>query len=56
MTTNGSIVGESDTSGQDSGKCQSRGLYTAYGAQFMIGSCQTMIVVTKPISKNGWGP
>src|SRR6478736_4876682 len=43
---NGSTVGESDTSGQFSGQCQSCGLYTAYGAQFMMGSCHTIVVVT----------
>ena len=53
MTRNGSTVGESETSGQSSGQCQSSGLYTAYGDQFMIGSCQTISVVTMPISSTG---
>ena len=51
---NGSTVGESDTNGHVSGQCQSCGLYTAYGAQFMIGSCQTSNVVTSTISRIGW--
>ena len=49
----GSTVGDSLTSGQSSGKCQSCGLYTAYGAQFMIGSCQTIAVDASTISRYG---
>src|SRR4051812_26221281 len=51
---NGSTVGDIDTSGHVSGQCQSCGLYTAYGAQFMIGSCQINSVITVTISRTGW--
>jgi hypothetical protein len=44
MTMKGSTVGDSSTNGQSSGQCQSCGLYTANGDQFMIGSCQTIAV------------
>src|SRR4051794_37131246 len=50
---NGSTVGDSRISGQSSGQCQSCGLYTAYGAQFMIGSCQTIAVDAMAMSTNG---
>ena len=56
ITRNGSTVGDSDTSGQSSGQCHSCGLYTAYGDQFMIGSCQTITVQTMPINSTGCGP
>jgi hypothetical protein len=51
---NGSTVGDSDTRGQFTGQCHSWGLYTAYGAQFVIGSCQTIPVVARTISRMGW--
>ncbi len=53
MTTNGSTVGDSDTRGQVSGQCQSCGLYTAYGAQFMMGSCHTRVVQQMAMSRIG---
>src|SRR5581483_254080 len=50
---NGSTVGDSDTNGHVSGQCRNAGLYTAYGAQFMIGSCQMSRVITITISSTG---
>ena len=41
----GSTVGDIMIRDQDSGQCNSIGLYTAYGDQFMIGSCHTISVV-----------
>ena len=50
---NGSTVGDIMIRGQDSGQCNNIGLYTAYGDQFMIGSCHTISVVTRTISSTG---
>src|ERR1700712_4950393 len=49
----GSTVGDIMIRGQDSGQCNNAGLYTAYGDQFMIGSCQTISVVTSTIISTG---
>src|SRR6478752_2328511 len=49
----GSTVGDIMIRGQDSGQCNNAGLYTAYGDQFMIGSCHTISVVTKTIISTG---
>ena len=49
----GSTVGDIMISGQDSGQCNNTGLYTAYGDQFMIGSCHTISVVTRTIISTG---
>ncbi len=38
---------------QFSGQCNNAGLYTAYGDQFMIGSCHTISVVTRTIISTG---
>src|SRR5437763_923853 len=50
---NGSTVGDSDTSPHVSGQCHSCGLYTAYGAQFMIASCQTIPVMQSAMRSTG---
>src|SRR6476646_6556247 len=49
----GSTVGDIMIRGQDSGQCNNAGLYTAYGDQFMIGSCHTISVVTRTMSSTG---
>ncbi len=49
----GSTVGDIMIRYQDSGQCTKAGLYTAYGDQFMIGSCHTMSVVHSTISSTG---
>ena len=49
----GSTVGDIMIRGQDSGQCNNAGLYTAYGDQFMIGSCHTISVVTSTIISTG---
>src|SRR5215218_5121086 len=50
---NGSTVGDIMIRYQLSGQCSSAGLYTAYGDQFMIGSCHTISVVTRTIRSTG---
>src|SRR6478752_8948884 len=49
----GSTVGDIITSGHDSGQWSRSGLYTAKGAQFMIGSCHTINVVHRNMSMTG---
>ena len=49
----GSTVGDIMIRYQDSGQCSRAGLYTAYGDQFMIGSCHTISVVTRTIISTG---
>src|SRR5690242_18711561 len=48
-TTNSSTLVDNDNHGQTRGRCHCSGLKTAYGAQFMYGSCHTMKVVMAAI-------